>query len=141
MGTKEKISKMSLTGRNIEEVIVYNALAITNTAAIYSAQLDLSQYRSIEIFLSSTLDQTVDFGPVIDNATTHGTSIWNGTAFVTMPVTTIPLSSGQPQKYLLASRYDFIQKSPPKWLKIYLRSPTTAPTTGSVTVKIWGVPN
>src|SRR5690625_2039575 len=57
--SKENPVPTQLTGRNIEEVYFFNAIAISTTDIIPSDTIDLSKYKKITILALNSLNQEV----------------------------------------------------------------------------------
>lgn len=129
--------KTALVSRPIEEVVVWNALAITNTTAIYSPTIDLSKYRQVLFIVINTLDQPVKIDVPIDN-TNGSTMYWNGSAWAPFQLATIP-GSGVGYRHVL-NAFNLNLDRPLRQVRCYAKC-DTAPLSGSLTLKVWGVPN
>lgn len=126
-----------LTGRNIEQVYFHNALAITDTNIKQSLSIDLTKYREIYFFARSSLDQPVDVYLNIENAIT---TVWNNGAWDATNERKITLpASGGSRIYLLNTARAWLNGKI-KTMRIDVGC-NAAPTSGSVTVYVMGVPN
>ena len=123
--------------KNVEEVFFFNSLTITTTTAQFSPTLDLSKYRSFIILASSNLNQPVGLGIQPDEAYAQ---YWNGSAWVNASTTDIILPVGASGKYILNTKWLFLNNNGLKNVRMIALC-STAPTNGSLTVKVLGVPN
>lgn len=135
--------RFELAVRNVEQVYIFNALAITDTLAKDSGFIDVSKYRNYALIAMSTLNQSVDIGLIANDLARGQFTIYDGTAWVnavsTKKVTIPATTSGD--TYDLNTFWTFL-KDTPQLKKIELRATcAVAPTTGSITIAVLGVPN
>lgn len=123
-----------LVNRNAVLLKPYDNVAIRDTTMYDISNIDLSPYRSISIFVRSTLDQvpTVTLRPFDATAKT-----WNGSAWVTTDYVHAPADNGF--WMALNTKLSLFDKPLEKMtIRAYC---TTAPTTGTFTLYIVGTPN
>lgn len=60
MGEKQDVI---LKNRNVEEIIVFDALAITDTSSYISGDIDVSKYKKIFFTARNELNQPIDVAP------------------------------------------------------------------------------
>ncbi|WNS74241.1 hypothetical protein RRV45_15125 [Bacillus sp. DTU_2020_1000418_1_SI_GHA_SEK_038] len=145
---------VKLTGRNVEDTILVNALAVTDTT-VRNAPIDvalLKKYKDFEILISNTLGQPIgiDF---VENGTnlryvksdgTIGNANLIGTTFYEIPVTGaafVPLGL-----FSVKGTSGLVDNA--QWKRANLTSSLilrhkalTAPTSGTLTIIIKGVIN
>ena len=135
---------IQLTGRNAQIITVVNALAIADTN-LHTYSIDASAYKSIRLFAVTTLNQSVTVklqaNPLVY---TYNGSAW-GVVTVTLPANDLgflyDLNSYLPSSY---TDYNFPIISTNNVFKVGLQVVlicNTAPTSGSVSIYLKGVPN
>jgi hypothetical protein len=129
----------TLSGRNVEEIFFYNAMAITDTG-IKAVQQDLTKYQKVTFLARSTLDKDTDLYFNVNDT--------NPMVYDTASSTWINIDSNRVKIPANSDKY-YVLNTFPKW--DFLNQPLgrvtgvaqclVAPTTGSFTLKAWGVPN
>lgn len=121
-----------LKGRKVEEVIFFNALAITDLSFYRSDPTDISKYDEMTFLAHNSHDQDVvlKIQPESPLIGTNSTQSYDGTAFKQY-ILTIPGNS--------SARYTFQAKDIGLFLPTYkvtmiANCTTTAPTTGSLSL-------
>lgn len=129
---------VQLTGRNVVEVVAINALAINDTTTRF-ASVDLSAFRSVFIFAQSTLDKNVELSLYQNQSIANYYWDEETNTFVSGAVGTASIGVGL---YYLNNHPAFkvFNGNGLRTLRIRHKC-NDAPTTGSLTVTIWGVPN
>jgi len=125
---------MQLTGRNVEEIVVFNALAITSTTAQTSNEIGLSKYKDIFIYAYDTHNQDITASVQLESGNIYD---WSGSAFGANNTAILSVDAA---RYDLTSKWSFLKARPLKYLR-FRAAATVAPTSGSLTLKIWGVLN
>lgn len=130
------IGIVSLTGRTLVEVSVVS-VALADTIA-YTVDIDPSAYRRIFLFVYGTLNQDVALNLYVDgtgnDSYTYEAGVWTIVPTITYP------STGLNKRYLLNTAFPFLDKEGLKSMRLKYKC-AVAPTSGSLTVKMWGVPN
>jgi hypothetical protein len=124
-------ANMKLIGSIVEEQMLHNAVAVRDTAIRNSIDINLSKYRDFSILVYSTLDQTVQVS-VQNTEFNSGSSvegIGSSSAIKTITGSTFKVHNLTSKEWLQAI---LINKAA---IRIYC---ATAPTAGSVTVKLIG---
>jgi len=126
------------TSRNVEEITLFNAVAITDTSFKVSGVKDVSKYKSFSIYIVNTHDQEIRLTcQVASSSLTAGAlKFWDGTNVSSIPE--IKLPSGTSRVYLSAE--DFKLKSIPQKFQL-VAAATVAPTAGSISAVLMGVLN
>jgi len=131
---------VQLTGRNIEVVKFFDALAIADTKHHPSPIISLAKYKKVAFITYSTLDQPVKLFPQFDY--NYNAFCWDGTAWQTYHnlgrYAEIP--SDTLERYLLNTFFTEFADMPIEKM-CWVAKCDTAPTTGSITLLAWGVPN
>jgi hypothetical protein len=129
---------VSLTGRNVEEVMLFNAIAFTDTTYKTSGTKDISKYREFSLLFTNSHDQTINLTFQIGSTSINSmsTSIWNGTIFASKSIAIPPGGAG---RFYFKMDDLGITRMPQKIL--FVLTPAAAPTTGSITGVLMGVPN
>ena len=126
-------SRFQLAGRGIEDIVAFNALAITSTTAQFSAEIDLSKYRQVFWYAFDSHNQDIALNIVLNGMSYRE---WTGSAWAGKSA-----AISEDSRFLnLQTVFDKILDKPLKSIK-FQASATVAPTSGSLTVKGWGVPN
>lgn len=137
-----------LSGRKVEETIIFNALAVTATGDKYTTVTGLDKYKSFDFIVTNTLDKpirivlkpshvygkliktdgtVIDYAPYIDT-TAHLVPA----GVVETPLSSFPIAGVQrPLQY---QDYKYATAT-------FVFRPREAPTSGSVTIKLLGVLN
>lgn len=129
-------AKVTLSGRNAVLTKVFNAYQIRDNAYNHIQTVDISGYKRIDVYAQHTHDQPtrVRILPV----SFMNFVAWNGTDFasnyweVDMTFTN--------RRYVITSRFPEIRELASQNIIIQVYC-VTAPTTGSVTVELVGIPN
>lgn len=120
----------------MQELFIFNALAITDTSQHVSSQVDLSCFKSLTFIAVCSLNQVVAVYPQIDSVNTA--LLVNGSWSATNTGITIPL--GAQTEYILNDAFPALLNRPLKNIRFVASCPT-APTSGSLSIKVWGIPN
>lgn len=132
---------VKLSDRVVEEIIIYNALAIRDTDPHPTSPtpVDLKKYKNVQVIVYSSLDQVVTLNFYPDGGTP--VKVWSGTEFVGKPAAIPAGGTG----ILLNTFWDFLNQSPFPAMTassmLLTATCTVAPLSGSLTVTIEGVPN
>ncbi|MBW2672573.1 MAG: hypothetical protein JRD89_04040 [Deltaproteobacteria bacterium] len=125
-----------LTGRNVTKVMIFDALAITDTDIHFSTVFDISSYKRISLWAKNTHDQDVELIVTLEGS---GFFVWDGTAWSDSERRII-LPADMTAPYLVTSEMEWLKELPLVDIQILLRA-SVAPTSGSCTVFLMGVPN
>lgn len=124
---------LPIYGKSIEEIILFNAVAVADTNLRSSPLVDFRKYQKVIIESVTTLDQMIDLWFLV--AGKWGYMLVNDTwTRNNITKVTIPTIGGG-GTYLWPIDIRINEQT------IFYLQATTAPTTGSITVKAWGVPN
>lgn len=126
--------KVSQNGRNVplEEIYILNAFELRSTNHLVNS--NLSRFKNVTIWAISTTDVEVTLNiKILRNS---GIRIWDGTAW-TPTETSTPLI---PAYKNLNSKFQWLNELNPIDMTFEILA-STAPTSGSVTILVWGVPN
>lgn len=126
---------VQLNGRSVEELTIIPAQEIRDTEARYTSVIDASKYRSIRLIASSTLDKPVQLIGRLRN--TNTTRVYNESDFVDDISLAINISTAG--NVDLTSRWPYLKDGVKNFAIRYQCS--LAPTSGSLTIIMWGVPN
>jgi len=128
-GSNATIGNVGLNGRTAIKTVIFNALAIADTTVHYSTSVDVSGYKDWFLYVNSSLNEPPQFTPNIYNVG----AIWpDGTdGGVTISTPNVNWLITQ-QKWVGAEFTDFLQ---------FGVGCTTAPTSGSFSAALVGVPN
>jgi len=127
---------VQLTGRNVMKLIPVNALALTDTIARYYT-VDISPYNNITVIAVSTLNQVLSITPRYESGTVmeqYSGSSWSELA-VTMN------SDGIARYRILNTQVPWLDKIKSNTLGIRIQCSSIAPTSGSISIYVLGVPN
>lgn len=128
---------VQLSGRNVDKVTFLNAEQIRDTANHTSALIDLSAYKEVNFLAVSSLDKDVDLLFAVDGSSTV---VYDGTAWNNDVERTATLPTTFANKiFMLNTKLDWLNK-PIKSISITAKC-LSVPTTGAVTVYVWGVKN
>ena len=131
--------KVQLTGRNVEELIPFDAVAIRDTISHTCTPypVPVSKYKNIQMIVTSTLNQSVTIRLYPDGADIA--DVWDGTKFTRNDVV-IPAET---RGILLNTKWTFLNDGMPfRGGGVYLAAVCgIAPTEGSLTIYMEGVPN
>lgn len=128
-----------LSGRNIELIHLEPATAIRDINPKFSNVLDLKKYRNVLVVANSTLDQNVSIYIRFKDSA-YGSKFWDGTTWKTDAELSLIISSGDSSRHILNTRNPALDK--PGIISLSSRSQcTVAPTSGSLNIEVWGVPN
>src|SRR5690606_26617777 len=78
-GSDDGAADVRLTGRNVEEVIFFDALAITDNSIYRSDLIDLSKYEKVLFVAINTHDQPIDLWFQIGGGNIY---FWDGSSYV-----------------------------------------------------------
>jgi hypothetical protein len=129
---------VQLSGRNVEEVIVANAVALTSTDT-QTFNVDVSKYKKVQVFGFHSHDQEVTLNFFTK---ARATKVWDGTNFESSE-TEVKLATSDVLMYLFNTKVKFLDE----WISnggqgLFITvKPTIAPTSGSITIYLMGVPN
>lgn len=132
----------TITGREVEELIFFDALAITDTDYKVSATIDLKKYKKVSFYAYNSLDQTVKLFPQISGSASY---YWDGAAvnsygsYDNDKYAEIPPKTAT-NAFLLDTFFPELQDMVMQNIKWVARC-EVAPTKGALTVVGWGVPN
>lgn len=136
-------NKVQVSGRNVEEIVVFDSLAVTDTEYRSSSTLDLSKYNSFSIMARMSLDQDIHVRLVSHDGApdTRLTQVWDDVAgeFNQSQVTVPAMTDRWFAIHTHPTVRDFIRFGL-KEVRIGLRT-DVAPTQGSITLIVWGVIN
>lgn len=128
----------SLPNRSVVEIIAHNALAITDSDYHASQLINLTPYKKFTIIGYSSLNQPVKVLFSLGN-TFVNSKFWNGTSWVSS-VSSPAIIDGTGDRFLITSQMSYLNNIGLNNIIIQVGC-STAPTSGSVTIKILGVPN
>lgn len=131
--TGDTPANTQLTGSNVEEIMLYDSVAITDTNNV-ARKIDLSKYKSILILASSTLDQDPTltiYAPGYSQIRTFSNDSW-------ISENTVTIDSAA--WHLINSKIKWLDTHSFKELN-FIAKCNIAPTKGSLTVRVWGVVN
>lgn len=142
VASKPKVSipdGVALTGRNVEELIFVNAVALTDNAIKFTDVIDVSKYKSITFFAINTHNQAIVIYPQLN---TQRAAYWNGSAFVstTSDTLSIPSDATYQSRHVINNKWPQLLDKPLKQVRFVYQAPV-APTSGSLTIVGWGVIN
>lgn len=129
----------SLKDRNVEEKILFQGKAITDTVFYASPIISVSPYEKVSFLVNSTLDQpiTIYFQIGTETIPVKSTETWDGTAFGERSIQ-IPADNGFQQAIGFSDiDYDSLYAQE---IKVVVNC-STAPTTGSLSLVLLGVKN
>lgn len=133
-----------LTGRIVEEVVVYNALAIASTGNNLSGIIDVSKYRALSILVRSSLDQSASVRVTSLSSGVPSiriTKSWDtSTAGFVDTAVVIPVDTERWYALHTHPQFAAFLSQPIRQLQFNVVC-TVAPTSGSFMLVIWGVPN
>ena len=137
--TSDNTLKTKAMGRNVEEVMLFNAIAFTDTTYKTSGAKDISKYREFSLLFTNSHDQTINLNYQIasTSVTPASTFTWNGTTFATPK--SIAIQPGGVSRFYFKMDDLGVTRMPQKIL--FVLTPAAAPTTGSITGVLMGVPN
>ena len=122
---------LPIRSRGIEEITLFNAVAVADTALHTSPLVNFKKYEKVVIIATTTLKENIDLWFLIGGKwayTLKSDGTWTRDNFSKI---TIPKQEGtyvwQPELQNNGSSFFYMQAS-------------VAPTSGSITVKLWGVP-
>jgi hypothetical protein len=123
----------TLSGRSIEEKILFNAVAITDTSYHFGNYLDCTKYNKIMFYLDQSLNQSCTL-----TLQMKGVAITSGNLSDATPVT---LASGLGKQFLTLKDFGIdITLGIPYEVSLIAQC-ATAPTSGSLNLVSWGVIN
>ncbi len=126
----------TLTGRQVDVLTVFDAEEIRDTKP-RDKTVNVSSYRLIRAVAISTLNTSVSI-ELRSPSESNVIRVWDGDGWVPLSVASID-ASGNPRSYLLNTFFPELNQ--PGWPTIHFRvTPSAAPSTGSFTLQIWGVP-
>ena len=132
--------EMQLTGRNVEEVTILPSTALSDTDSFSGPVVDISKYKSFLAFARNTHD--VEVGFVITPGQVNS-MYWDGANWSkrssTNGLVTIPPSIPA-DLYNLTDFFAEYKRDGFKEIQVRGRA-SDVPTSGSIEVFIWGVPN
>jgi hypothetical protein len=125
-----------LKGSNVEELRVFDNVRITDNAYHYK-DINLEKYKKITILAKNDHDQALTF----DMRKYEYFRVWNGTAW--SPTSDFRVTIENNGQWYVVSTQPEIEKLANSGLKTarFVLNAATAPTTGAVTLLVWGVPN
>jgi len=125
----------------IEEVFFYDNIAITATSNVISPVKDLSKYCALTFYVVNTHDQAIDIYPQLGNDITgYSTEYWDGTGFVSTSTNLLTIPVGATKRFVINKKWTEILDKPIKNLRFVAKA-TIAPSSGAITIGVWGVPN
>lgn len=127
-----------LTGSYVEELTIVNALAITDTEPIFLGSgtgFDTTKYKRIKLLALSTLDAQVAIRFRYRNVS-YSTYFWDGSNWVSDQEKQAIIGSGF--LYDLNSIWDFLNDQPVRSFGLRIQA-QSVPTSGALTVYLWGV--
>jgi hypothetical protein len=127
---------VQLTGRIIEELTPVNAVALTTSDTVnYNA--DISKYKGIYVVAENShdVDLTVSFRP----DTNQAILVWDGASWNSQSQY-VTLQANSPRRYLINTQNEYLNDLLAMALSIGI-TPSGTPTSGSVTVTVYGVKN
>lgn len=133
--------QFQLTGRNIEEVYFFNAIAISTTDLIESDTIDLSKYKKITILARNSLNQEV--GLYLDYRSENAgfMHVWENGSWKPRNNTSLKLPpTGGYSIFNLNSVWQELRYDPLKTIRLRAKC-DNAPTSGALTVFAVGVIN
>lgn len=125
---------ISTAGRDVEELFPWNALAIADTSLV-GVTVDLKRYKKVYIYAYSSLNKNVK----IWYQTATGSTLYYKDGVYKDSSADPVLMTAPSARYDITSKYPQISNGL-KTIRFYAQC-DDIPTSGSLTLVIWGVPN
>jgi len=134
------VLKVSQYGHNVpvEENVIANAIAVVDSD-FHTIEVDFSKYKRIFCVVKNTHDQDCELK--LDVKPAYRPRIWDGTNWNQDRTVIIPSDQGGIYGNLLNSRYEWLEKATTTTFRFGYQFSPAAPTSGSLTIIVWGVPN